>query len=157
RREEIEKFQRSMWLRDGVSKFMGRYLELAVALPPPAMIYVETADGGREGFAGERLLHDARLMVVSGNLVLRIDGSDYVVADVSRAPLLDNRGLGGPPLSPVPGMVVNPAFVRWRQRAIAWQQERLNRQLQFLAACSTIRLDSLIGHEADIELDRTVE
>src|SRR5215475_11310975 len=96
-------------------------------------------------------------MVVSGNLVLRIDGSDYVVADVSRAPLLDNRGLGGPPLSPVPGMVVNPAFVRWRQRAIAWQQERLNRQLQFLAACTTIRLDSLIGHEADIELDRTVE
>jgi hypothetical protein len=213
-REEIENFQRSMWQRDQVSRVIGQYLELAAALPPPAMIYVETADGERVGFAGERLLDDARLVGMPGNLVLCIDGGNYTVVDVSCAPLPDNRGLGGPPNpgsgfarpfsvpiqsggltrssgaapggvaqgdalqtaldaspqsappgfgmvgaanagspSPVPGMVVNPDFVRWREMATSWQQERLKRQREFLAACDMIRRDAF---EIDIEAGSTV-
>jgi hypothetical protein len=145
-RKKIKNFQRSMWEHDQVSRLIGQYLELAAALPPPAMIYVETADGERVGFAGERLLDDARLVGMPGNLVLCIDGGNYTVVAVSGAPA--NAGS-----SPVPGMVVNPDFVRWREMTITWQQERVKRQQQFLAACEMIRRDA---YEVDIEADNTV-
>jgi hypothetical protein len=63
---------------------------------------------------------------------------------------------GSPPLSPIPGMMINPEFMQWRQQAVAWQQESFRRQQQFLTACQTIRRDSATGFKVDIEADSTV-
>jgi hypothetical protein len=150
RRWEVKNFQRSMWLRDRVSDVVGQCLVLAATMPP-AMIYVETADVGKTGFAGERLLDDARLEVVPCDLVLHINGLDYSVVDVSTA-----TNAGSSALSPQPGIVVNPGFVRWRQRAMAWQQKRFKRQQQFLAACHLMRRSPAIIYKVDIKAGSTV-
>jgi hypothetical protein len=161
-RNAIKRFQREMWQRDEMSRVLDEYLELAAALPPPSMIYVETADGKRAEFAGERLLDDARLVGVPCNLVLRIEGRDYSVVDVSRSPLLDNSIIGVPNLGsgvqepPSPSVLVfNPAFVRWREMATHWQQERFKRLQEFLAACDMLRRDTA-SFEINIEADSTV-
>jgi hypothetical protein len=214
-REEIENFQRRMWQSNRVSRLVDQYLELAKSRPPPAMIYVETAEGERVGFAGERLLDDARLVGVPGDLLLCIDGCNHTVAEVSPASL-DNRGLGGgsnpgsgfsrPSSAPIQsgaltrsssaepgaeaqgdpphaaldasrlpaqpgfgmagaanagstplstGLVLNPAFVRWREAAMTWEQEYRKRTLQFLVACDSLRRD-FASSRINIKADSTV-
>jgi len=64
-------------------------------------------------------------------------------------------GVGPQHLAP-PGMMVNPDFLRWRQMAAAWQQEKNRRQLQFLSACNVIRRDAATGFAIDIEADSTI-
>ena len=214
-REEIENFYRVMWRLDQVSSVIDQYLELARSLPPPAMIYVETADGERAGIAGERLLDDARLVGVPGDLVLCIGGCNFSVVDVSRSPLPHNGGPGEPPnlgssvsgrspapihgggwtrssaaalrdgaqgdppqtaqdaslqpaqpgfgmvatntgwTPPSPELVLNPAFLRWRETAITWQRDRLKRVQRFLAAGDVLRRD-WASYEINIEAHHTV-
>jgi hypothetical protein len=64
-------------------------------------------------------------------------------------------GLGQQQLAP-PGMMVNPDFLKWRQMATAWQQEKSRRQVQFLSACNVIRRDAATGYAIDIEADSTI-
>jgi hypothetical protein len=69
--------------------------------------------------------------------------------------MLHAPGLGPQGLAP-PGMMINPDFLRWRQMAAAWQQERNRRNLQFMSACNVIRRDAATGFAIDIEADSTV-
>src|SRR5215472_16365019 len=69
---------------------------------------------------------------------------------------MQQAATAGPAASPVPGMVINPAFLQWRQMAAAWQQEQTSRQQQFLSACHVIRRDAATGYKIDIEADSTV-
>jgi hypothetical protein len=64
-------------------------------------------------------------------------------------------GFGPQQMAP-PGMMINPDFLRWRQMAAAWQQEKNRRQLQFLSACNVMRRDAATGFAIDIEADSTI-
>ncbi|HEY1299230.1 MAG TPA: hypothetical protein VGF07_01960 [Stellaceae bacterium] len=81
-----------------------------------------------------------------------------VVGFPSGAPMPPGVGAPGPVAGPAapPPMVLNPAFVQWRQLAQAWHAEKQRREDEFRAACMTIRHDVAAGYKIDIEADSTI-
>jgi hypothetical protein len=55
-----------------------------------------------------------------------------------------------------PGMMMNPAFVQWRQQKAAWDAETHRRKSEFLNACHMVRHDVMTGYKVDIEADSTI-
>jgi hypothetical protein len=62
----------------------------------------------------------------------------------------------GAPQGPPPGMMLNPAFMQWRQMQAAWQAEKQRREQEFTAACDLIKSDAAKRFKIDIEADSTV-
>jgi hypothetical protein len=83
RPDEHAKFAELSWHRDGIGRAVRNLLRQAAELPVPAILYVE-AQGGVVAVEGGQLLSGAaRLVVADCDLVLRSNGADYPLLDIS--------------------------------------------------------------------------